>query len=289
MSAIWATRRSWRPPSNGVASQSSRISLASPEADDAPAHGQHVGVVVLPAHAGGVQVVAQRGAHAVDLVGGDLLALPGAAEDDAAVGLAGDDGAARRPRRSAGSRPTRCRGCRGRSASWPSRTSSATRWPFRSTPAWSAPIATLMPSAPAAWPSARAGARATGGRRIRPRSPSSSAAVARYCARGAADRVLDVVGVVVPDAEEGVAPAVGAEAGEPALERLLGLRGDRRASPSAHELLQRERLVEEGDVGDGHLAHVLPGHREDEVGRAEDRTVDLPAAVVVEVEARGRP
>ena len=96
MSAIWATRRSWRPPSNGVASQSSRISVGQPVGDDAAAHGQHVGVVVLAAQAGGEEVVAQRGPHAVDLVGGDLLALARAAEHDAAVGLARDDGAADR-------------------------------------------------------------------------------------------------------------------------------------------------------------------------------------------------
>ena len=116
MSAIWATRRSWRPPSKGVASHSSRISLASPKATMRPAHRQDVGVVVLPAQPGGEQVVAERGAHAVHLVGGDLLALPGPAEHDAAVGLAGRRRPGPPPRRSAGSRPTRCRGCRGRSA-----------------------------------------------------------------------------------------------------------------------------------------------------------------------------
>ena len=59
--------------------------------DDAAAHREHVGVVVLPAEAGRVEIVAEGGPHAVDLVGGDLLALAGAAEHDAAVGLAGDD------------------------------------------------------------------------------------------------------------------------------------------------------------------------------------------------------
>ena len=62
--------------------------------DDAPTHGEHVGVVVLAAQARGVQVVAQRGPHAVHLVGGDLLALARAAEHDAPVGLAGHHGAA---------------------------------------------------------------------------------------------------------------------------------------------------------------------------------------------------
>ena len=47
---------------------------------------EDVGVVVLARQAGGVEVVAQRGADAGDLVGGDLLALAAAAEHDAAVG-----------------------------------------------------------------------------------------------------------------------------------------------------------------------------------------------------------
>ena len=37
-------------------------------------------------HAGRVQIVAERGAHAGDLVGGHLFALAAAADDDAAVG-----------------------------------------------------------------------------------------------------------------------------------------------------------------------------------------------------------
>ena len=56
------------------------------EGDDAAAHGEHVGVVVLARHAGGVEIVAERGADAGDLVGGDLLALAAAADDDAAIG-----------------------------------------------------------------------------------------------------------------------------------------------------------------------------------------------------------
>src|SRR5690606_18890341 len=60
---------------------------------DPATHGQDVGVVVLPAQPGGEQVVAQGGAHAVDLVGGDLLALAGAAEHDPALSLAVHDGA----------------------------------------------------------------------------------------------------------------------------------------------------------------------------------------------------
>src|SRR5581483_5431112 len=56
------------------------------ERDDAAAHREDVRVVVLARQARGVEVVAQRGAHARDLVRGDLLALSAAAEDDAAVG-----------------------------------------------------------------------------------------------------------------------------------------------------------------------------------------------------------
>src|SRR5680860_445187 len=55
---------------------------------DPPAHGQHVGVVVLAGHAGGVEVVAERGPDAGDLVGGDLLALAAASQHDTAVGTA---------------------------------------------------------------------------------------------------------------------------------------------------------------------------------------------------------
>ena len=47
-------------------------------------------------HAGGVEVVAQRGARAVHLVGRDLLALTAAAEHDAPIGVAAHDGPAHR-------------------------------------------------------------------------------------------------------------------------------------------------------------------------------------------------
>ena len=57
--------------------------LGEPDADDAGADRQHVGVVVGPRQARRVEVVAQRGAHAADLVGGQLLALPAAADHDA--------------------------------------------------------------------------------------------------------------------------------------------------------------------------------------------------------------
>ena len=74
--------------------------LGQADADDAAAHGQHVGVVVRAGQAGGVQVVAQRGAHTADLVGGDLLALPAAAEHDADFGVAVAHGSADARRRS---------------------------------------------------------------------------------------------------------------------------------------------------------------------------------------------
>src|SRR5690349_14729163 len=65
--------------------------LGEPEADDASAKRQHVCVVVLARQPRGVQIVAQRRAHPRDLVGGDLLALAAAADDDAAIGAARDD------------------------------------------------------------------------------------------------------------------------------------------------------------------------------------------------------
>jgi hypothetical protein len=52
---------------------------------------QDVGVVVRPRHAGGVQVVAQRGARTVHLVRRNLLTLAAAAEHDAAFGVAAHD------------------------------------------------------------------------------------------------------------------------------------------------------------------------------------------------------
>ena len=64
------------------------------ERDDAAAHREDVGVVVLPRQPRGVEIVAQRGANAGDLVGGDLLALTAAAEHDAAIGAAFGDGPA---------------------------------------------------------------------------------------------------------------------------------------------------------------------------------------------------
>ena len=62
--------------------------LGQAGADHSAADTEHVGVVVLARHAGGVQVVAQRSAHAAHLVGGQLLALAAAADDDAVQRLA---------------------------------------------------------------------------------------------------------------------------------------------------------------------------------------------------------
>ncbi len=56
------------------------------EGDDAPAHREDVGVVVLARQPGGVELVAERGADAHDLIRGNLLTLSAAAEHDAAVG-----------------------------------------------------------------------------------------------------------------------------------------------------------------------------------------------------------
>src|SRR3954451_2368417 len=64
--------------------------------DDAAAHREDVGVVVLARQPRGVEVVAQRRTNPVDLVRGDLLALPAAAEHDAAIGAPVDHGAAYR-------------------------------------------------------------------------------------------------------------------------------------------------------------------------------------------------
>src|SRR4029077_1885072 len=70
--------------------------VREPERDDASAHREDVGVVVLAREARGVEVVAQRGADAAHLVRGDLFALAAAAEHDAAIGAAVGDGAADR-------------------------------------------------------------------------------------------------------------------------------------------------------------------------------------------------
>ena len=70
--------------------------VREPERDDPAAHREDVGIVVLARQARGVEIVAERGADAGDLVGGDLLALPAAAEHDAALGAPLGDRAADR-------------------------------------------------------------------------------------------------------------------------------------------------------------------------------------------------
>ena len=47
ISAIWATRRAWRPPSKSVARNSSTMATARPVAEDPAAEAEDVGVVVL--------------------------------------------------------------------------------------------------------------------------------------------------------------------------------------------------------------------------------------------------
>ncbi len=64
--------------------------------DDPRPDRQHVRVVVCTRHAGGVQVVAERGTHPVDLVRRDLLSLTAAAENDAGLGVAARHGAGHR-------------------------------------------------------------------------------------------------------------------------------------------------------------------------------------------------
>jgi len=61
------------------------------ERDDAAAHREDVGVVVLARQPSGKKIVAEGRANAPHLVGGDLLALAASAEDDATVGAALDD------------------------------------------------------------------------------------------------------------------------------------------------------------------------------------------------------
>ena len=73
-------RRWWRPPSNGVVEPERDDLVGEAERDDPAAHREDVGVVVLARQPRGVEIVAERGADAADLVGGDLLALAAAAE-----------------------------------------------------------------------------------------------------------------------------------------------------------------------------------------------------------------
>ena len=64
------------------------------EGDDASAHREDVGVVVFAREAGGIEIVAEGRANARNFVRGDLFSLPAAPKDDAAIGVALDDGAA---------------------------------------------------------------------------------------------------------------------------------------------------------------------------------------------------
>ena len=106
--AIWSTRRWCRPPSNGVSQPQRRRSRRPASAGDDPAaEREDVRVVVLAATGGPcTRSLHERGADAGHLVGGDLLALPAAADHDAAVGAPAATPRATAPRRSAGSPPT---------------------------------------------------------------------------------------------------------------------------------------------------------------------------------------
>jgi 23S rRNA (cytosine1962-C5)-methyltransferase len=64
--------------------------IGEAERDDASAHGEHVGIVVLAGQTSRVEIVAQGRSHTRDFVGGDLLALSAAAEDDPSIGPALD-------------------------------------------------------------------------------------------------------------------------------------------------------------------------------------------------------
>jgi 23S rRNA (cytosine1962-C5)-methyltransferase len=57
------------------------------EGDDSRAHRQHVRVVVLPGQPGCVQIVAEGGADAMDLVGGHLLSLAATPDHESAIRL----------------------------------------------------------------------------------------------------------------------------------------------------------------------------------------------------------
>ena len=77
-------RRVWRSsPEYGVARKISTNFVDSSTRVHPAADGHHVGVVVLAAERGGLLAPGERGAHALDLVRGDLLAVAGAADDDA--------------------------------------------------------------------------------------------------------------------------------------------------------------------------------------------------------------
>ena len=82
-----STRRAWRPPSNGVARERVEDLLGEADAGDrAPIATTLASLWLVPACR--VQTVAQRGPHAAHLVGGELLTLAAATDDDADLGVA---------------------------------------------------------------------------------------------------------------------------------------------------------------------------------------------------------
>ena len=113
-----SSRRRWRSSPLNVAAEERDDALAGRlRADHPRAERQDVHVVVLDALVGRVRVVADGRPDAADLVRGDARPDAGAADQDAAVGLAVADGVAEPLRRSPGSRRAdRSRRRRGRSA-----------------------------------------------------------------------------------------------------------------------------------------------------------------------------
>ena len=267
MSAIWATRRSWRPPSKGVVSQSSRISLGQPG-------GRRCGRPWTARWRRCARGSCGRcrgrctGRPARRAPCWRRSARPGRSRRARCRGRrrrARRPG--RRPRRSAGSRPTRCCRCRGRATSWPRRAELGDQVGLEVVAgvvgADGDPHAdALLPTVPR--PTAR---RPTS----RPSRSSSSVGGGARSREGAADRVGDVVGVVVAHTEQGVAATADAQRGRATSSKDSP---GRRAPPllgRGHELLQGERAGEALGSEHGHLADVLAGHAEDEVGPANER------------------
>ena len=91
ISATLASRRTCRSAPLNVARGTPRRSPRPARSDHAAAQTEHVHVIVLDCLVGGVGVVHGGGADAEDLAGGDRHAGAGAADDDPALGLAGDD------------------------------------------------------------------------------------------------------------------------------------------------------------------------------------------------------
>ena len=83
-------------PENGVSTKAFANDTASVNAVHPRTEAEHVGVVVLAGELSGLRRPGERGADAVDLVRGDLLAVAGAADHDAeAAGVAMTPWAAR--------------------------------------------------------------------------------------------------------------------------------------------------------------------------------------------------